>query len=110
MELYIDKRGTIRTITHDAQQVDFCKQLGKATTRRASFIEPENAMLRWTFHMIRRNVKDCSRLAQWTRRWRCNWRVAIVNGPTFGRYRNRQAAIDAEVLWLQKHVLGEQHA
>ena len=33
------------------------------------------------------------------------WFAAIVDGPTFGPFERRSAAIDAEVLWLTEHRL-----
>ena len=105
MELIITTTGEIKAITHTDAEVDLCHHIGQATTRRASHIEPATPALRWLFHTIRRNVSDSSHLAQWTRTWTCRWRVAIINGPTFGSYTSRAEAIEAEVAWLYANNL-----
>lgn len=74
--------------------------LGAVSTKRASRIEPVNPALRFVFRVIRQRVPDNSKIAAWTRAWKCSWRVAIIGGPTFGRFSDRQAAIDAEVRFL----------
>jgi hypothetical protein len=74
--------------------------------RRASHVEPASLLLRLVFRVIRAIVRDTSRVAQWTRTWRCLWRVAIVNGPILpGRYTDRLQAIEAEISFLNKSYL-----
>jgi hypothetical protein len=85
------------------------KDLGKVTTRRASHVEPNNALLRFVFHLLRTMspIGDIGILASFTRKWPCLWRVntAPVGGPVLpGRWYNRQAAIDAEVIWLNENL------
>ena len=74
--------------------------LGPAARMRVSHIEPVNVLLRVLFHVFRASQSEA--VAVWTRGWRCWWRVNIINGPTWGRYRDRLAAIDAEHLWLSE--------
>jgi hypothetical protein len=77
--------------------------------RRASHVYPECFWLRLAFRAIRFCVSDTSGPAKWTRIWRCLWRVdtSPVGGPVFEtRFINRQAAIDAEVQFLNNHFLG----
>lgn len=72
---------------------------------RVSHVEPINTALRGFFHLIRKRVSDDSKLAEWTRRWRCQWRARIFDGPTLGPFTDRQKAIDAEVQWLLENIL-----
>lgn len=81
--------------------------VGEVRSRRASHVEPVSPILRGAFRLIRRSVADTSRLAGWTRRWPCRWRVdlRLSGGPVFGRFADRAAAIAAEVDWIETHVL-----
>ena len=80
---------------------------GVAVKRRASHVAPVNPLLRLAFHAIRCLVADESRLAGWTRRWRCQWRVAIVGGPVLdGTWRDRLEAIAAEIEWIEREQFG----
>ena len=76
--------------------------------RRASHVLPENFWLRCAFRTIRFCVPDTSKLAAYTRGWACLWRVdtSPVGGPILeARFTDRQAAIDAEVQYLNNHFL-----
>lgn len=82
--------------------------LGDVSTQRASHVEPDSWLLRLLFHAIRGRTEDASRLAAFTRSWRCLWRVntAPVGGPILeGRWSDRLKAIDAEVEFLNQHFL-----
>ena len=82
--------------------------LGDIRTQRASHVEPDAWLLRLVFHAVRFLVSDASLVAQWTRTWPCLWRVntAPIGGPILdGRWRNRLAAIDAEVEFLNTYFL-----
>jgi len=79
--------------------------LGAVTRSRASHIVPCSLLLRLAFRGLRSLVADESRLASWSRGWRCLWRVEIVGGPSFGAYADRAAAIAAEVDWLNSERL-----
>ena len=81
-----------------------------AAVARASHVEPANYFLRVIFHALRQWLGDKGRMSNFTRRWPILWRVnmAPVGGgilPTL--YRNRFAAIDAEVIALNKFFIGE---
>jgi len=69
--------------------------------RRASQVEPVNTWLRWLFHSIRRRVKEDSFLAEFTRKWPCQWQARIFNGPTFGPFKSRKTAIATEIVFLE---------
>ena len=119
----IDENGDVLFLASDANDVFL--DLGNIVTRRASHVEPADFPTRVWFHILRRFVSDKSAIAAWTRNWRCLWRVNTqpVGGPILrvkhvypkytgaeGRediavWRNRQAAIDAEVIFLDKFFL-----
>lgn len=83
-------------------------ELGIATTKRASHVEPNNFFLRIAFHLLRRIFGDKGRMTEFTRRWPCLWRVNLrpVGGPILeDRWVNRQQAIDAEVEWLHANFI-----
>jgi len=105
---------------------DIFLELGEVVTQRASHVEPADFPTRVWFHILRRLVNDKSRIAAWTRTWGCLWRVNTkpVGGPILrvgdvysfcpptcnahndiAVWRNRQAAIDAEVKFLNKFFL-----
>lgn len=57
-------------------------EIGETTTRRASHVEPVDFWFRILFHTLR-FFGDKNRIAEWTRHWRCLWRVNTkpVGGP-----------------------------
>lgn len=72
--------------------------IGETSKRRISRVEPTNFFKRIAFLFLRRVVRDDSRLAKWSRTWRCTWRVRMLDsGHIFGSFADRQSAIDAEV-------------
>lgn len=72
---------------------------------RASVIEPCWWPLRLAFGVIRSFAHDESPVAAWTRTWRCLWRVRVIGGPILdGEWRDRAAAIAAEVAWLEERL------
>jgi hypothetical protein len=104
MIINIDSTGKIQMIA--GHGLDLSGE-GIAVKRRASHVEPVALLPRLAFHLIRRLVNDDSRLAGWTRRWRCLWRVAIVDGPILpGAWRDRLEAIAAEVEWIERERFG----
>ncbi|PWT76232.1 MAG: hypothetical protein C5B59_07110 [Bacteroidetes bacterium] len=114
--------GKVITVTIDEEgdQVflkghgaDVFKEIGETKTQRASHVEPDNAVLRLVFHAVRSLVSDASRIAAWTRTWRCLWRVNTK--PTAGyilpqRWRNRQEAINAEISFLNNWFVEGENA
>lgn len=102
--------------------------LGPSVTRRYSSVEPDNAVLRLVFVVLRWLFSDTSAVSNWTRNWPCFWRVHIKNGPVLtwedvdgfpksclswwyicdghkavATWRNRQEAIDAEHAYFNIH-------
>ncbi len=81
---------------------------GPVQLRRASHIQPVCPPLRWLFRSLRRLAGDDGRLAAWTRRWPCRWRVDLrpSDGPVLKAFADRPAALAAEHAWLAVHILG----
>lgn len=99
--LTIDENGDQVFLKSDGAEM--FRSLGITVTRRASHVEPDAWALRLLFHAIRKAVSDTSKAAAWTRTWPCMWRVntAPLNGPILTpRFTDRQAAIDAEIMYV----------
>lgn len=103
MLIKVSERGSLTCVHHAGELDQF--RLGRNSTLRASHVEPVNPVLRLLFHCIRQRCEEDSTWAARTRRWRCRWRVNVIDGPTFGNFRDRDAAIAAEVQWLRENVL-----
>lgn len=105
----IDSQGTMRQLlpiqgTSEALDVPI---LVDGIARRASYVEPSNAVLRFVFHALR-IAGETNLMARVSRGMRCIWRVNLspIDGPVLtGLYRNRQDAINAEVTWLTRNWL-----
>jgi hypothetical protein len=116
----IEDDGSMTYLATDS--ADIFMECGETITKRASHVEPATFWARVAFHILRTFVTDKSKIAAWTRTWRCRWRVntAPVGGPILtwaqagvgtGRYAethhawwyNRQAAIDAEIKFLNNY-------
>ena len=76
-EIRLDQSGNADFIYSDESQ-DLADQLGKATTARASHVEPARGG-GWTADM------------------------SPVGGPMLGPFRTRADALKAEVAWLRRH-------
>lgn len=87
---------------------------GSTTTRRLSHIEPACWPLRMAFRLLRRLFGDRGRVADWTRRWPCRWRVDFspIGGPVHDRddrgrpFADRQSAVryeyDQVLAWMAR--------
>lgn len=125
----IDESGDL--IYLKTSEHDIFAEMGEVVTRRASHVEPEMFWLRVAFRFLR-VFGDKTRVAEWTRGWKCLWLVDTrpVNGPvlTWGDvweakggcqdwmrqmsmykakalWSNRQSAIDAEIIFLNEFFL-----
>ncbi len=83
---------------------------GEGEVRRASHVEPDSFVFRIAFHALRTIFGDKGRMSDLTRKWPVMWRVNTK--PTAGvilpqRFRDRQAAIDAEIVFLNEWFSGE---
>ena len=79
--------------------------VGRTTKRRASNVLPVGLLQRVAFVALRRLCGECGTVADWTRRWKCQWRVFIIDGPSMGPFDNRSEAIDWEVDWIARNRL-----
>lgn len=105
VQITVDDDGNLVFITDD--HVDL-HHLGTVKTKRASHVEPDGYILRWLFHLLRNRCGDNSKVANWTRTWKCLWRVNMKpsNGPVLsGRWLNRAAALKVERQWLLENIL-----
>ncbi len=115
----IDEQGDL--IYLKTGEHDIFAEMGEVVTKRASHVEPVNIGLRMVFRFLRL-FGDKTRVAEWTRGWRCLWRVDTrpVGGPVLTWYdvlgqpwgmsrtatwHNRQDAIDAEIIFLNQFFL-----
>lgn len=60
--------------------------------KRVSCIVPTNGFLMVAFYVIRGLCSDESKVAAWTRVWRCQWKV-LIDGKSYGPFSNRADAI-----------------
>lgn len=98
--------GTVQHLDHAGIDIP----LGPASYRRASHVEPCNRILRWAFHLLRDNFGEKGRVAAFTRKWPCRWRVDLrpSGGPILEQtFRKRDVAITAEIEWLFANNLGK---
>ena len=98
----------VRFVIHDDGRVEslyteamkpVVVELG-ARVSRISRIEPCRLFPRLVFRLLRSLCDDDSRLADWTRNWKGQWRVnfAPIGGRIFDRgFKDRRAAIDFEI-------------
>lgn len=99
----IDENGDMLFLKNETSVIFL--DLGEVKTRRASHVEPDNSTLRVVFHVLRFVFGETGIVSDFTRRWRCLWRVntAPVGGPILtGRWRDRQEAIVAEIEFLNR--------
>lgn len=102
--LHIGEDGEISFVANpDLDEI--AGELGAITKRRASHVVPVRLLPRILFKLIRRCVADESRAAEWTRGWNCDWRAEIIGGPVLGPFSGRDAAIAAEIDWIDQNVL-----
>lgn len=104
LQITIEPDGRIRFV-HDAELAAAYALCGQQTKVRASHVEPVHGLLRALFRALRAHSTDHGPVAAFTRRWPCRWEARIVNGPVLGPYRDRSAAIAAEVAWLRENEL-----
>lgn len=63
--------------------------------KRVSHVVPALGVLRIMFNAIRSVTSDASWIAEWTRKWSCDWLV-IVDGDAYGPFAQRNDAIRFE--------------
>lgn len=100
----IKPNGTIRFLVSEGSK----PFLDGAVVRRASHIEPVNPIMRYVFYMLRHWFGEKGKMAEFTRLWPCLWRINLApigQGILPNTYRNRQAAINAEIGYLYEHFI-----
>ena len=101
----IDEQGDVKFLVSDATR-PFLDETSKV--QRASHVEPWNIPLRWAFYAIRKVCGEYGKMAEFTRKWPCYWRVNLspVGGPIVPvEFANRDSAIEFEVDWLNHYFL-----
>lgn len=92
----IMRTGELRFI-EKPETATLCR-IGLSARQRISYVEPVNAIIRVAFTVLRRIVSDDSRAAAWSRKWKCRWRVRMIQSKVvFGCFVDRDEAIAAEV-------------
>jgi hypothetical protein len=105
MKVSMDETGTL-TFLVDADTQALLNE--SSTVQRASHVEPVSRTLRAVFHGLRGLFGEKGWMAAFTRLWPCLWQInlAPIGGPILdSTYRNRQAAIDAEILYLNANFI-----
>jgi hypothetical protein len=123
----IDSDG--RTLFLVSECMEGSSLLEYAKIARASHVEPATLFKRLTFHILRRIFGEYGKVGNWTRTWKCLWRVRIVNGPILRWndvpykftdvmlvnrtgilvWDDRKEAIAAEIEYLNQRFIGEKH-
>jgi len=109
MEIHIDTNdGSVRSIASGEllEILDSCN-LSVSSKSRISHVEPVSWVLRKLFTIIRKRVSDGRRMAQWTRGWKCQWRVRLLDGSgeIYGPFSDRLKAIEFEVDYVNEWVI-----
>lgn len=105
LHVSMDASGTL-TFLVDADTQALLNE--SSVIQRASHVEPVFRTLRVVFHALRHLFGEKGRMATFTRLWPCLWQINLspIGGPILaGTYRNRQAAIDAEIVWLNTNFI-----
>ncbi len=81
---------------------------GTVSKKRASHVEPDRWIKRQLFHLARQLFGEYGRVGNWTRRWKCWWRVNLTpsGGPIRRRFDDRADAIHWEIQWLIDNKFG----
>ncbi len=101
--------GRLKTFDGDFDLNKITKaQIVSSSAKRVSYILPENLFLRILFRTIRSLVKDESKAAEWTRKWKCTWYVHILpTNEKFYGFKNREDAIIFEREYIVKLLLSQ---
>ncbi|WP_029523510.1 hypothetical protein [Persephonella sp. KM09-Lau-8] len=94
----IEKDGTIKGFADEVPNFISVKEIER---KRVSRIVPKNLPLRIAFVIIRSLVSDNSKIANWTRNWKCNW-IVVIGKKQYGPFKNRTKAIEFEKEIIRK--------
>jgi hypothetical protein len=105
LHVSMDESGTL-TFLVDADTQALLNE--SSVIQRASHVEPVSRPLRAVFHGLRSLFGEKGAVASFTRLWPCLWQINLgpIGGPILDpTYRNRQAAIDTEVSYLNANFI-----
>ena len=103
----MEKRLLIRDRTLVAFADEMLEGVPVSEVRRVSEIVPEQPVLHALFRVLRW-MGDDSRLAAWTRVWRCRWRLHIFHTGETNVFEDRAAAIRYEKNVLRSSPIMQQ--
>ncbi len=99
VEIY--QNGLIKTFKGDFPELKlYCK-----TEKRVSHILPENFILRLFFKILRKIFGDEGFIANWTRKWKCNWIIILNKQKIGGVFKDRKLAIEFEKKFVIENLL-----
>ena len=77
----------------------------KTKRKRYSEITPTNPFLFVAFRLLRLAFGEKGRVSDWTRSWRCEWRMEILHSGLTRISRDRQELIDLEheLFFTERH-------
>lgn len=95
MILSLAPDGSVSIIAHGELDAPIFEALGQVSgITRGGHVQPADPALRLIFVSLRK--LGSSRISRFTRTWKCEWNVEIVDGPVLGPYNARSEAITAE--------------
>lgn len=95
--LIVDDKGYLRCIHNPALPLH---ELGKVKTTRIGRIVPLFYPKRMLFNLLRRCFGERGRVAAFTRRWKCTWKVEMIRCGAWSVFEKR---CSAEV-WERQHI------
>ncbi len=95
MIIEIDKTGKAYGLDEDLKEIFNEEDFSTTNKKRFSYIYPKNILLRAIFKFIRKIFSDESKLANWTRSWKCEW-IVLINKKVYGPFKTRKKAIEFE--------------
>ena len=105
IEISIAQDGTVTFLYNEDTAILVTPE---TTIQRARHVEPVSIPLRILFHGLRKGFGEYGWVATFTRRWRCLWRINMTpvgHGIMTTLYRDRAAAIAAEIEYLNEHFI-----
>lgn len=101
----VNSNGVAHAVFHPTQGYPTPRGSALLAQGAGAGIEPTAPGLRRVFHWLRRRYGRAGRVAAWTRRWPCCWRVVLPGGHcTLGVFPTHSAAVNAEVRWLLRKI------
>jgi len=98
--------GQPMIVFHPGSQAGEADALSQAlgvvqTEKRAAHVLPKNLLLRKGFFALRRLFGDSGPVSDWTRSWKVQWEVILVDGASLGTFSSHAKGVAAEV----EHIL-----